>query len=441
MIQGSKPYSKSIGLVTDPIVAIKRTVKVMPGEEVTLDLIISIAEDAASYLQQKYENSNVIENTFELAKAKAEAENIYLGLKSADTLEYQKMLSYLMFINPMKSLETVEKGTYSQSELWKYGISGDIPIIFIEIKDANDIHVIYDILKAHEFFRAKNVEVDLVILNTEPGNYEQYTKYEIENAILNSQSAYLRNKTGGIFVINKSDIPKEDIELLKLRANLVLNAENGKIGTQIEDLEEEYLETISNIGADFVGTDQCVGPEGHIDPSLQLYDEDLSHLKYYNEYGGFSEDGLEYCIKFNRNNRLPTVWSMILANEKFGTIVTQNLGGYTWKESSRLNRISSWNNNPLIDVPSEIIYIKDRDTGVLWSLSENINNEVQDYYLTYGFGYAKLKTISNNILQELEIFVPKEDGIKVNILKLKNLSGIKKRLKLVYYVKPVMRGR
>jgi len=92
-------------------------------------------------------------------------------------------------------------------------------------------------------------------------------------------------------------------------------------------------------------------------------------------------------------------------------------------------------------VPSEIIYIKDRDTGVLWSLSENINNEVQDYYLTYGFGYAKLKTISNNILQELEIFVPKEDGIKVNILKLKNLSGIKKRLKLVYYVKPVMRGR
>ncbi|MCL2341631.1 MAG: hypothetical protein FWC53_00770, partial [Firmicutes bacterium] len=64
---------------------------------------------------------------------------------------------------------------------------------------------------------------------------------------------------------------------------------------------------------------------------------------------------------------------MILANEKFGTIVTQNLGGYTWKESSRLNRISSWNNNPLIDVPSEIIYIKDRDTGVLWSLSENIN--------------------------------------------------------------------
>ena len=178
---------------------------------------------------------------------------------------------------------------------------------------------------------------------------------------------------------------------------------------------------------------------GTDDEPAQIYDEDISNLKYYNEYGGFSKDGMEYYIKFNKNNRLPTVWSMILANEKFGTVVTQNLGGYTWKENSRLDRISSWNNNPLIDVPSEIIYIKDRDTGKLWSLSENMNNQIQDYYLTYGFGYVKLKTISNNVLQELQIFVPKEDGIKVNILKLKNLSNKEKRLKIVYYVKPVMR--
>ena len=165
----------------------------------------------------------------------------------------------------------------------------------------------------------------------------------------------------------------------------------------------------------------------------------MSNFKYYNEYGGFSEDGLEYCIKLNKNNKLPTVWSMILANEKFGTIVTQNLGGYTWKGNSRLNRISSWNNNPLIDTPSEIIYLKDKETGEVWSLSENMNEQVQDYYLTYGFGYVKLRTISNNILQELEVFVPKEDGIKVNILKLKNLSSRKRKLKLIYYVKPVLR--
>ena len=163
----------------------------------------------AEEILKKYENSNVISKTFELAKAKAEAENIYLGLQGTDIKEYQKMLSYIMFINPMKSLDVEadlpdDPGSmtccpYSnggQSQLWKYGISGDIPIIFIKIRDVNDIHIIYDILKAHEFFRTKNVETDLVILNAEAGNYEQYTKYEIENAILNSQLAYLRNQKG-----------------------------------------------------------------------------------------------------------------------------------------------------------------------------------------------------------------------------------------------------
>jgi len=85
-------------------------------------------------------------------------------------------------------------------------------------------------------------------------------------------------------------------------------------------------------------------------------------LKYYNEYGGFSEDGLEYHIKLSNTNKLPTVWSAILANEKFGTVVTQNLGGFTWNENCRLNRLSKWANNALIDIPSEIIYLKDMES-------------------------------------------------------------------------------
>lgn|GEM_PF-3509369 len=71
-------------------------------------------------------------------------------------------------------------------------------------------------------------------------------------------------------------------------------------------------------------------------------------------------------------------------------------------------------------------------------MSENINKQEQDYYLTYGFGYVNLKTLSNDILQEIDIFVPREDGVKINILKLKNLAGKKRKLKLIYYIKPVL---
>lgn len=79
------------------------------------------------------------------------------------------MLSYLIFQNPMRKeiLQKLPKRVYSQSELWKFGISGDLPILFVKIKDVNDIHVVRDALRAIEFFRSKNINVDLVILNEE----------------------------------------------------------------------------------------------------------------------------------------------------------------------------------------------------------------------------------------------------------------------------------
>lgn len=315
------------------------------------------------------------------------------------------------------------------------GYLGDLPILFVKIEDVNDMHIIYDILKAHEFFRTKNIKVDLIILNLEMSAYEQYVKYEIENAILNEQVEYLKNINGGIYVINRSSITDEDINLLTLRANLIIDANLGKIETQLKDLEEDYIKSLSNIGNDVEVLNNIE------EEKVEGIYEDLSLLKYYNEYGGFSEDGLEYHMKINKSNKLPIVWSMILANENFGTLVTQNLGGFTWNYNSRLNRLTAWNNNPLIDIPSEIIYLKDTETGKVWSLSENMNNQNQDYYITYGFGYIKQKTLSNNLLQELEIFVPRKEGVKVNILKLKNTISNKRKIKLIYYIKPVLRRR
>ena len=90
-------------------------------------------------------------------------------------------------------------------------------------------------------------------------------------------------------------------------------------------------------------------------------------------------------MKISKFHKLPTAWSNILANKNFGTLITQNLGGFTWNQNSRLNRLSAWNNNSNIDIPSEIIYIKDKETGNTWCLNENLVHEPQEYHLTYGF--------------------------------------------------------
>ena len=74
----------------------------------------------------------------------------------------------------------------------------------------------------------------------------------------------------------------------------------------------------------------------------------------------------------------------------------------------------------------------------IWSLGVNPTPDNNDYYITYGFGYSKYMHTSNGILQDLKMFVPKEDSIKVQILHLENKLAKRKEIKLIYCVKPVL---
>ena len=442
MVRESKPFSKNLGLVTDPCLAMKQTIKIMAKEAITLDLILCVNKEKniVETLLKKYKNTNVISKTIDLAKAKVEAETIYLGLKGKDIEKYQKLLSYILLNNPLKKLNNIPKRIYSQSKLWKYGISGDLPIILVKIKDLNDIYLVNDMLKAYEFYSSKNIKIDLIILNEEENSYEQYVNYEIGNAILNKQMEYLLNKSGGIFVINSNQIKKEDIELLEFKASFVIDAKLGDIGDGVEDLEEEYLKSIKNVEDDEknkIKIEECLTNDNQ-DNNNQTVNLDTSKLKYFNGFGGFSEDGKSYYIKLEKDIKPPTVWSMVLANKTFGTIVTQNLGGYTWHKNSRLNRLSSFNNNPVFDIPSEVLYLKDEKTKKKWSLSNNLNEENLDGYLNYGFGYVSFRTYKENIEHDLTIFVPRKENVKISILKLRNLEPNRRNLKLYYYIKPVL---
>lgn len=432
MVENSNPFSKNLGLTISPIVALKRTIKIPPGEEVTLNLIITVSEEKDKIEENisKYINSENIKKAFELSRVKVEEEARYLGIKATDIELYQKILSYLIIENPMKKLYVKDDKVYEVQELWKYGISGDLPILLVKIKDINDMYIIKEILKAYEFFKVKNIEIDLVILNEEENVYERYVKDGIEIEILNRHLMHLLNIKGGIFILNANEI--EDKDLLEFRANLILDAHYGNIKNTIKELEEEYIQTLPK--EDKIKRQYKQMTEYEKKTSLI----NIENLKYYNEYGAFSEDGKEYIIKMTKDNKPPVPWSNVLTNKNFGTIITNNNSGYTWYKNSRLNRISKWNNDSKFDTPSEIIYISDTDYGKTWSLCPNLNQDEDEYYMTYGFGYAKFSCLKMGLLQEQTTFVPINDNVKVNLLRLKNTTKEKKDLKLVYFISPVL---
>lgn len=432
-VESSIPLGRNIGLTTEPIVAIKNTVKIKANEKVVFNLIMCVSESKEKVIEliNKFTNSETIKRNIELAKVKVEAESRYLNIKGKEIDLCQKILGYLIFPNPLKRIINKNKKVISAyvSELWKYGISGDLPILLVKVKDISDIEILKQVINVYEYLRVKNINIDLVIVDEEQHSYENYTREGIINIILNKNMGYLQNIRSGIFVLN--NLSKEEIQVLEFRANLVLDVSLGKIERQLTDLEEEYIETIKPIGDEKI-------PQIAEEPEQIRKKLEDEQLKYCNEYGGFSLDGKEYNIRINKDNKLPTVWSHVLANEKFGTVVTENMGGYTWYKNSRLNRLTAWANNPTNDIPSEIIYLEDMENKKVWSLGQNPIPDSNDYYITYGFGYANYMHKSNGLIQNASIFVPCKDSAKVHLIRLENIEPRKRKIKLVYYIKPVL---
>ena len=433
MILNSIPLSKQVGLVTDPIVALKKTIKIPANSKAKIDLVISVGEDKENVRENllKYKSKENVKLAFDLSKARVKEESRYLGIKGKEIEQYQKLMSYIVFGNPTKSVNIKQKPkeTFKKSELWKYGISGDYPILLVKIKDVNDNYVAKQVLKAYEYMRVKNIETELVILDEEKHSYENYVREEIEEEILDNNMGYMKNIKGGIFYISKAQVSKQDIDLIEFLATIIIDSSKGGIASNLREDEERYIEQYKSISDDAIPQTIVSREENDIDIL-----KDKEKLKYFNEYGGFSENGKEYLIKTSKSNRLPTVWSHVIANDKFGTVVTENMGGYTWYKNCRLNRISTWQNDATMDTPSEIIYIKDEESKLTWSLGQNPKPDDNNYNVIYGFGYAKYIHKNLGIEQTYEVFVPKKDSVKIGILTLKNTTLYKKKLKIIHFI-------
>ena len=433
-IKNSTPLSKKIGLTTEGIIALKNTIKVRPGETAFVDLLLSVEYNKELAIQniEKYDVIENITREFEIVKAKTEAEARYLEIKGRDLDIYQTIASYIIFDNPLKKDLNLAYKQYEQKDLWKYGISGDLPIITVTVKYINDLYVVEQVIKVYEFLKTKNIKIELVIINEENYSYENYVKDEIEGIILNSHLAYMKNINGGIFLLSKYEVDIQDINLIKFVSTIVIDSHLGNLENIIKDMEDEILDDYR-----VIETVPKIIDEPDETKSIDILSSS-SNIKYNNEYGAFSENGKEYMIKINKENPLPTTWSHIMANEKFGTVVTESNGGYTWYKNSRLNRITSWHGSASVNIPSETIYLKDEESGKSWSMSAMPKPDDKTYNTIFGFGYAKYIHNSNDLLQELEVFVPEEDSIKVNILTIKNNAPKKKKIKIFYYVKPVL---
>lgn len=427
MIKNQPIFSKTIAQVVSPIIVMKRTVKVASQAEATVDLIMAVGEtkQEVQELIEKAKSEEEIDRILNVARVRSEEQNKYLQIKGSKLQMYQQLMNYILQPNLVDKKNS--KAEYSINSLWKYGISGDLPILVLKIAKFDEIYALEDVIRAFEYYRIKNIFMDLVIVNQEKNVYERFVEDSINSVISERQLQYLKNTSAGIFILNQKDISQEDLDAIEFKSRLVIDCKNGDLSTFLKDMEEKNKKEQKEI----IKNKETKNEE-------ELLPLKKEELLFDNDFGGFTPNGKEYVIYKNTENKLPAVWSNVLANKFFGSVVTDSLGGYTWYKNSRLNRLTAWNNDAVFDFPSEIYYLKDEDNGKTWTLNTSVNPSPNYYYVRHGFGYTSFQNSHDNLIQTVDVFVPNEENVKVLDFRIKNIINENRKLKLVVYIKPVL---
>ncbi len=423
-IRDARNFSNNLNYAINKVLAMKQVLKLPAGEKVNINFLLSISENKEEAINNLNECKveDEILKIFEISKARTEEELKYLQINSKQANLFQDLLNYILIPEVSKDIEIDINKNYEINSLWKFGISGDIPIILVKIKDLSSIENLQEIIEAYLFYRIKKIYVDLVIINEEDNVYERFVKDSIDGIILDKQINYLKDIKSGIFILNANEIEKEDLEVLDIKSKVLINAEKGGIAHFIKEQKKDKSKVLNK----------------NINTEEEIIEKRNEELLFFNEYGGFSQDGREYKFATNFENKLPTVWSNVIANKMFGTVVTENMCDVIWNKNSRLNRITAWNNDTVSNIPSQIIYVRDLNNNRVWTLNSGVLPNKNYYYVTYGFGYAKYQNVSDGILQETDIFVPNDSSMTVNKIRLKNTTSEEKKLKVLVYLKTVL---
>ncbi|MCJ7824113.1 MAG: hypothetical protein MUP44_04390, partial [Anaerolineales bacterium] len=311
-----------------------------------------------------------------------------------------------------------------QSGLWPYGISGDLPILLITIADVGDLGLVRQMLQAQAYWRQHGLITDLVVLNEESSSYEQPLMERLERLIQSFSMLTGKDQPGSVFLQAVDQIAEEDLILLQSVARVSLLAARGPLAQQI-GVPYETVEV----------PDPLDSKRSESEPSRML---PYMELTYFNSLGGFSDDGREYVIYLGPDTNTPAPWVNVIANPQFGTIISEKGAGFSWYGNSQRNRLTQWSNDPVLDPHSEVIYIRDDESGQVWNPTAGPIRERTAYRVSHGAGYSRFEHNSHAIEQILTMYVPVyENGgepVKISKLTLRNDSNKTRKLSITYYV-------
>jgi cellobiose phosphorylase len=245
-VVNSITYFNNSGFCNDSIMSLRAQFFIKAGETVCISFITGVCKDKeeaikiAANLNVSYHIDDILEK-FRLQKR---LELKYLEITRAQLNAFLNIIGpiYYPTINYRGPDENIKRNTMNQSHLWKFGISGDNPILLLMVRSTADERIIRDALKAYEYLRLNDVIVDLIIMiDSKPGYLQEIDEliYDMTSSlrIYNTES-----ERPSFFMLHTYQMSPEEMDLLYTVARVVFSEKTGIYFTDIEEMQFELLD-------------------------------------------------------------------------------------------------------------------------------------------------------------------------------------------------------
>jgi cyclic beta-1,2-glucan synthetase len=416
-IMDARPLSNTVGTVLDPVLALRRRVRIEPGETIHVAFWTGVGANRAQALSlvDKLGSEEVFQRTKTLSWAKAEVQLRDAGTTAEDAQLYQEIAERVLYSDASLRAprDILDRNQLGQPVLWTLGVSGDFPLVVALIEAPADLELARQLLKAQLYWQSKCLAADVVLMSSA-------TQLPAVKNLLEGRNAVAGR--GGAIALDADAMPAPTREFMQVAARAVFSGRRGTLRAQLARPAQPALS--ARLRRENSG-EQVRTHMPHLVPTLE----------FFNGLGGFDKEGREYVTVLDEAQWTPAPWVNVVANPQFGFLASADGAGSTWSLNAQQNQITPWSNDPVSDTPAESIYIRDEDSGDLWSATPlPIRERSSVYVVRHGFGYTRTEHTSHGIALALTQFVPLEDSIKIARLKIVNAGEGTRQLSVTHYL-------
>ncbi len=432
--RGRKGLSGTAGVTLDPIMCIGQSVRLLPHTTASLAYITLAApsREEALAIARRYQSWLLVRRAFGRARDEHREELRALDLGTPEFERVQKLLSVLQYPNAALRADpaTLAANRLGQSGLWPFAISGDYPILLLCVQSRDDAELLYEVLRAHMYWRRRQLLIDLVILNEQATSYADTLHGYVHRLIARIGAESRLNQRGGIFVLRRDQLDEANRGLLQTAARAIVRGDGGTLAEQVARLVHTPPRLPALMPILAADEDEAAAPTPPVErPTDLLFDNGL---------GGFTNDGREYVVYLDSDLRPPAPWINVIANARFGFVVSEAGCGFTWAENSGENRLTPWRNDPVLDQPAEALYLRDEETAEVWSPTPQPTRARAPYLVRHGAGYSVFEHNSHGLKQQLRLFAAAGDPVKIIQLHLQNTRDRNRRITATYFAEWVL---